>query len=337
MSQKTLNHNHYWHFACHISELPNENSYLKIKFGKSEIFFLKEKDKYHAYENVCLHRGSKLVNEEKGIWNKKCPYHGLIYENGEPINTKELGLDKSKERVSQKKYKIQFVGKFLFFTDIKNNVPFEKLFGDETFNHLKNISEIIDEPISDDSYTYDCRWEVAIENALEPLHLAEIHPETLNTLQLGTAENNEYDQSIIWNHNIQNKKIFNGLSKIQKLFQHEFNDCYHSSYLFPFFFISSTFGYSFSIQTFFPGSEKFQTHFRSRVFAAKIKNQKNKKILKSFFKSTIEINKKIFSEDAYICSNIIKTDPHFIGPIADTEEKLIWFRKKIKKFDSQDR
>lgn len=334
MSQKALNLNDYWHFACHISELEHENSFVNIKFHRTELFILKENNKYKAYENICMHRGSKLVQGDKGIWNKKCPYHGVIYENGIPINVDELGLKKSKKRIHLIEFKIQSVGEFLFFTSYDNPKSFEEQYGIETFDHLKKISEIIENPLSDDSYTYDCRWEVAIENALEPLHLEEIHPETLNTLQLSKAKNREYDESIIWDHEVENKKIFRGLKKLKKLFAHDFNECYHSSYLFPFFFISSTFGYSFSIQTFFPGSEKFETNFRSRVFSSKLKDEKNSVILKSFFKSTVEVNKRIFAEDAEICSNLVKKDPHFIGPIADTEEKILWFRKKLRNFDT---
>jgi hypothetical protein len=45
----------------------------------------------------------------------------------------------------------------------------------------------------------------------------------------------------------------------------------------------------------------------------------------------LDINRLIFEEDAEICSKIVKTENHFIGPIADTEEKILWFRKRLRK------
>ena len=140
MSQKALNLNDYWHFACHTSELEHENSFVNIKFHRTELLILKENNKYRAYENICLHRGSKLVQGDKGIWNKKCPYHGIIYENGIPINVDELGLKKSKKRIHLIEFKIQSVGEFLFFTSYDNPKSFEEQYGIETSEHLKKIS-----------------------------------------------------------------------------------------------------------------------------------------------------------------------------------------------------
>ncbi len=331
MSQKKLKTENNWHYLCHKSELKKENSYVNISFKGKEIFALYEDGSINVFENMCMHRGSKLVEGKNGVWNKKCPYHGVCYENGFPVNVEEKGLRRSKDRIRLNKYHASEVGDFIFFSenDDENNKIADFL-GKETFEHLESISKIIDEPISDTQYYYDCRWEVAIENALEPLHLEDIHPETLDTLDLGKSENEEYDNSVIFNHAIKNQNMVSGLKKMQKLFSNKFNEKYHSTYVFPYFFISSTFGFSFSIQTFFPSNEKFKTHFRSRVYSSKAVNDSKKKILKNFFDSTIKINKQIFEEDADICSKIVKTDKHFIGPLADTEEKIIWFRKRLR-------
>ena len=74
----------------------------------------------------------------------------------------------------------------------------------------------------------------------------------------------------------------------------------------------------------------FKTHFRSRIYSAKLVDESKKKILKGFFDSTLKINKQIFEEDADICSRIVKRNEHFIGPLADTEEKILWFRKRLR-------
>ena len=113
--------------------------------------------------------------------------------------------------------------------------------------------------------------------------------------------------------------MLKGLNKIQKFFKHKFYDSYHSTYIFPFLFVSSTFGFSFSIQTFFPSNDKFKTHFRSRVYESKLVDKNKRSLLKNFFDSSLDINRLIFEEDAEICSKIVKTENHFIGPIADTE------------------
>ena len=87
---------------------------------------------------------------------------------------------------------------------------------------------------------------------------------------------------------------------------------------------------SFSVQTFYPSNDKFKTHFRSRIYSSKLLDDNKSTILKSFFDSTISINKQIFKEDYEICSRVNKQEKHYIGPLAETEEKLIWYRKKLK-------
>lgn len=331
MLQKKSNQENSWHFLCHKSEISKNGNYVNTPFFDKEIFVLNEKKSINVYENLCMHRGSKLVDSPSGKWDGRCPYHGVCYVKGNPINLEEKGLQRSKERISLNKFKIGEVGDFIFFTEFSNNDSIENFLGDTTFNHLKNISLNIDELISDSNYTYDCRWEVAIENALEPLHLEDIHPETLNTLDLGPSMNQEFENSIIFDHELNNQQMKKGLEKMKFFFKHSFNETYQSTYIFPYFFVSTTYGFSFSIQTFFPSNDVFKTNFRSRIYTSKLNDGVKKGVLKSFFDSSIEINKKIFKEDASICSRINKTPNHFIGPIADTEEKILWFRKRLKK------
>lgn len=331
MFQKKLGLKNSWHFLCHKTEVSKKNSFINISYEGIEIFAVNENGVINVFENMCLHRGSKLVEGKSGMWNKKCPYHGVCYEDGFPINLAEKGLIKSKERIRLNKFQAAEVGDFIFFTDEQNIQDVKSYLGKNSFKHLSDISNTIECLLSDTEYTYDCRWEVAVENALEPLHLEDIHPETLNTLNLGPSVNQESRNSIIFNHSINNSSMLKGLNKIQKFFKYKFSDSYHSTYVFPFLFVSSTFGFSFSIQTFFPANDKFKTHFRSRVYESKLADKSKRSLLKTFFESSLDINRLIFEEDAEICSKIVKTENHFIGPIADTEEKILWFRKRLRK------
>ena len=206
----------------------------------------------------------------------------------------------------------------------------KEFLGEKTFLHLTQISSSLDTLISDEAYLYDCRLEVAIENALEPLHLESIHPNSLNELKLGLADNYFSDNSVIFTQDIGNEKTKRGLLKLKRFFEFTFDEKYQSTFIFPSFFISSTFGFSFSVQTFYPSDDKFKTHFRSKIYTSKLFDKAKSKILEPFFESTISINKQIFKEDSEICSRVNKQEKHYIGPLAQTEEKLIWYRKKLK-------
>lgn len=330
MSNKEKYSSKGWSFICHELELSKENAFVNINFYEGEIFAFKEKNKIKVYDNFCNHRGCRLVDGKFGFWNKGCPYHGLKYENGAPINTKELGLESSKKRLQLKSYKIEKVGGLIFFAENEYKISLKDYLGLKTFNHLEKISASLDSIISDDSYIYNCRLEVAIENALEPLHLESVHPNSLNELKLGEAENSFSDNTITFTQDIRNEKMKKGLVRLKKLFKYNFDEKYQSTFVFPSFFISSTFGFSFSIQTFYPSSDKFKTYFRSKIYSSKLSDSSKSEILSSFFKSSISLNKQIFNEDNEICSRVAKKETHYHGPLAQTEEKLIWYRKKLK-------
>ena len=48
--------------------------------------------------------------------------------------------------------------------------------------------------------------------------------------------------------------------------------------------------------------------------------------VKVYEKNLLSLSK----EDYEICSRVNKQEKHYIGPLAQTEEKLIWYRKKLK-------
>ncbi len=319
-----------WSFICHELEIDQKNSFVNIELYDKEVFAYKDKMEVKVYDNFCNHRGCKLVEGSSGLWNGSCPYHGLRFENGQPINSEDLGLKKSDSRLTLNAYRVEKVGGFIFFTDNDDEVSLKDFLGEKTSLLLTDISSSLDTLISDEAYLYDCRIEVAIENALEPLHLESIHPNSLNELKLGIADNYFSDNSVIFTQDIGNEKTKKGLLKLQKFFESKFEEKYQSTFIFPSFFISSTFGFSFSVQTFYPSNDKFKTHFRSRIYSSKLLDDNKSTILKSFFDSTISINKQIFKEDYEICSRVNKQEKHYIGPLAETEEKLIWYRKKLK-------
>ena len=105
---------------------------------------------------------------------------------------------------------------------------------------------------------------------------------------------------------------------------------YHSTYIYPFGFISSTYGLSFSIQTFFPTTERFVTNFSSKLFTVQLAKKEDSKLFSSFFDSTIKTNRQVFEEDFEATKNIVKINEYFLGPLAESEKKIKWFRKKIR-------
>ena len=92
--------------------------------------------------------------------------------------------------------------------------------------------------------------------------------------------------------------------KLKKYFSFDFYEGYFSLFIFPFAMISTTFGYSFSIQNYYPGNNEESTFFTSRFYTAKLSDDTYKEMLESFFTSSFQLNHKIFNEDNSICKKI---------------------------------
>jgi hypothetical protein len=67
--------------------------------------------------------------------------------------------------------------------------------------------------------------------------------------------------------------------------------------------LSSTFGYSYSMQSFFPAAEDRRTRFTSRLLTARTRPGSDA-ALDSFFESTGRVNRQVFEEDHAICARV---------------------------------
>lgn len=109
---------------------------------------------------------------------------------------------------------------------------------------------------------------------------------------------------------------------------------YTAIFIFPFSFISSTFGYTYSLQNFFPSREANRTHFTTRTFRSKLHNpDKNEAVISSFLNSIDSVNRQVFQEDYEICKRISPDFPMDAtdNVLSSSEEKIIHFRQNIEK------
>ena len=70
-----------WQLICHISDVKNKGDFLTFDFCNERILILKDdKNNIQAYNNLCRHRGSRVVAETKGNCKALvCPFHGWVY------------------------------------------------------------------------------------------------------------------------------------------------------------------------------------------------------------------------------------------------------------------
>ncbi|MGB3278990.1 MAG: Rieske (2Fe-2S) protein, partial [Pseudorhodobacter sp.] len=72
----------HWQAVCHVSDVPNAGDYIAVDFIGERALVLRGADgEVRAFHNLCRHRGSRVVAEDKGHCKSAiiCPFHGWAY------------------------------------------------------------------------------------------------------------------------------------------------------------------------------------------------------------------------------------------------------------------
>lgn len=287
----------YYHFGVHICELQKENDFYCIVAADRNIVLWNDSGTIKAFENCCPHRGCQIIDKEEGCKKMVCPYHGWTFKDGRiAIPSKNDFNQNDLENISLKYYSIEECGNFIFFSPNPKQSLKEQL-GD-FYNDIEKISYSISSRIDKNSQSFDSNWKLALENALESYHVGFIHPSTLQPLSLQAGQIDYSKANSFWHSPIGNSKVNNKLQKVKSIFNPKFTeDNYFSLFIFPFSMVSSTYGYSYAFQTFFPGSVD-KTNFMSRTYSIHSTD------LKSFYDNVVAVNKQIFQEDAEVCNKM---------------------------------
>lgn len=325
----------YWHMVAHRLELPQNNDFIKFKTPIGEVVIFNDEGELIAFDNRCAHRGTQIYSENFGNQANTCRYHGWTFRSGRlhiPHQEQFVGCDISNADLNR--YTLDWCGDFLFLGVSPKKALYDQL--DGVAHYIENISFNIDSRLDFSAYEYECYWPLALENALEPYHIDMVHPQTLATLNLERGTNEFYGVNSIWTAPIGNKRINKQLAGLNRFFNIDYQyEGYMSIYMFPFTMISSTYGYSYSLQNFFPSAARFdRTNFTSRLLGTPIKSPSYQNIVMPFLESSAKVNRKVFEEDHDICK-LMPADSWSIDPLryaSSEEEKISHFRDSCRKF-----
>jgi len=317
----------FWHLLCHRSELPQAGDYLKLQWLDQEVVVCNDAGNIIVFDNLCPHRGTRFFVEQEGNSSISCPYHGWSYRAGAlhiPCRERYAESDLKKTRLNT--LQTDWCADFLFAA-IAPRLSLEQQLED-TFDLLGALSFNIDGRADFNAYVFECDWRVALENALEPVHVPFIHSDSLAQLDLQDGSNRFTSWTSVWEAPVGNAGMAKKLQGIARLFQIEQQYAgYQSLYLFPYTMLSSTYGYSYSLQHFFPSAQPHRTHFSSRLLKGVTKSAAAASALGEFFRSSAQMNRQIFDEDHAICKRIKPGlhSAHPFGVLSCDEKKIAHF------------
>jgi phenylpropionate dioxygenase-like ring-hydroxylating dioxygenase large terminal subunit len=318
-----------WHLLAHRSELAQSRDFLRFDVAGREIVLHNDGASIVAFDNRCPHRGARIFDGDFGRERFLCRYHGWSYAKGRIfVADKESLAHCPLDQVALNTFELAWVGDFAFVSPAPVQSVEDQLAGLAPI--VAAISHGIGERWDFNNYLYEADWRIALENALEPYHVGPIHPNTLNTLKLTPGENRYYGRNSVWSAPLGDERMAKRLKSLGRLFdlQHQFHG-YQSLFLFPFTMISSTYGYSQSVQHFLPSKIAERTHFTSRLFAGRLAATVKPELVVSFLESSATMNRAVFEEDHDICKRVAldtwsSAPPRFWS---SSEEKLLHFRR----------
>lgn len=273
-----------WEPIAHACELSKPGDYVVLPWRAGiEIAVTNVDGQLLAFANRCPHRGMRIFTDMRGNREPRCLYHGRLARAGQV----EL-------------YALASVGPWLFASRSKIGLPDldEALQG---WFQSAGSDLVLHSTLR---FTMECDWKVAVENALEAEHVPHVHANSLAKLKLVSDQVVGFmDGSSI---QVFRAGAAKGLDAAARLFEltHPFD--YAHAHCFPRACLSSTRGWTYSLQNYFPRQDG-QTEFVHRLYIRPETPQ-------WFAAGVARLNEQVFREDAAICSHVPADFPGDLGP-----------------------
>jgi phenylpropionate dioxygenase-like ring-hydroxylating dioxygenase large terminal subunit len=170
-----------WQIVCHVSDIPEIGDWHSLDFlGESVIVIRGDDGEIRAFNNVCRHRASKLVDGAQGCARKLvCPYHAWTYALdgrliGVPSRREYTTLDMAKSGLTAVDCEI-WQG-FIFIrlegdgpSVVGMMAPYEARVAPYRFEELRAVGRVTLRPRS-------VNWKNVGDNYSDGLHIPVAHP-----------------------------------------------------------------------------------------------------------------------------------------------------------------
>src|SRR5207302_7369023 len=190
-----------WMLVGHQSQIPNAGDYIVQQVIEESLIVIRDKSgEIHGFFNVCRHRGTRLIEDEKGKCTAiQCPYHAWTYGlDGRLIGAPHMddvpGFDKAD--YSLHRVNLGLWEGFIFVNLKENPEPLEKWFGPlkGKFSHW-NMSIL--QPAKRIEYDVRANWKLMFENYSECYHCPGVHPQLQKVSPYDSAKNDLREGSFL--------------------------------------------------------------------------------------------------------------------------------------------
>ncbi|MCP9624940.1 aromatic ring-hydroxylating dioxygenase subunit alpha [Nocardia otitidiscaviarum] len=182
-----------WQLACREEDIPAPGDYIVYDIADISLIVVRTRDgEIRAYHNACLHRGTRLCDDNGHAEQLRCPFHGFTWGlDGAlaevPSRWDFPHVEDAKFALPQAKTGVwagyvfvnpdpDAVSLHTYLGEVEKHFAYFKL--EERFKAV-HVAKVI-----------DCNWKVALEAFIESYHVISTHPQLLE--YLGDS-NTQYD------------------------------------------------------------------------------------------------------------------------------------------------
>ncbi|HZB41746.1 MAG TPA: aromatic ring-hydroxylating dioxygenase subunit alpha [Ilumatobacter sp.] len=180
-----------WFYACHARALPRRHRRVVDVGGESVIITRDADGLLHAHANVCRHRGSRLCEAADGGEPTpgaiRCPYHSWTYSlDGSLRATPRVEDTFDRSTIRLWGHHVAVWNGLIFVSLADAPTPFAEWLADHTPD-LATFDALRIEALAVGARTETvvrANWKIIVENYLECLHCAVVHPELVQIVPL---------------------------------------------------------------------------------------------------------------------------------------------------------
>ena len=168
-----------WLCAGRENDLPESGDFFVQEIAGDSVIVVRGADRQiRAFFNVCRHRGSRLLDQQRGSGLKRvmCPYHAWSYElDGRLHKAPQMGKEFRADSVSLVPVRIGFHQGFIFLNLDEAAVPLDQYLADlPDFSRFRMAELSCGKRVE---YEVAANWKFICENYSECYHCAGVHPQ----------------------------------------------------------------------------------------------------------------------------------------------------------------
>ena len=174
----------HWQFVGHVNSISETGSYICIDIAEERGLVIRGKDKkIRAFHNLCRHRGSRVVADQKGKCNKSivCPYHGWVYDldgSLRGITRKETFPEMDARELGLVPLELEIWNGFIFVRFKPGGQKSVKEIMSRFDNEIEaySLKDMIPDEKSDWAEVVDANWKSVRDVDNEGYHVPQAHP-----------------------------------------------------------------------------------------------------------------------------------------------------------------